>query len=107
MQGLTKDKALAVHSVTKGSEMRKINEILEEAKRLSAKDRQQLIEELEDLEDSSEKWEEPSKAKDSLPEGPYARTLAAAGTVHSNFDDLSTDKYKHVAAAAADQRDQG
>ena len=29
----------------------------------------------------------------------YALTLAAAGTVHSDFTDLSSDKYKHVAAA--------
>jgi hypothetical protein len=84
--------------------MRKIDEILEQAKRLSVKERQRLIEELEDLEDSSE-LQESSKAKKSPPQGPYARTLAAAGTVHSDFDDLSTDKYKHVAAAADDQRD--
>jgi hypothetical protein len=85
--------------------MRKINEILEQAKRLSVKERQRLIEELEDLEDSSEELEGPSTAKRSPSQGPYARTLAAAGTVHSDFDDLSTDKYKHVAAAADDQRE--
>jgi len=84
--------------------MRKIDEILEQAKRLSLKERQRLIEELEDLEDSSE-LQESSRAKKSPPQGPYARTLAAAGTVHSDFDDLSTDKYKHIAAAADDQRE--
>jgi hypothetical protein len=31
----------------------------------------------------------------------YALTLAAAGTVHSDFTDLSSDKYKHVAVAVA------
>ncbi len=85
--------------------MRKIDEILEQAKRLSVKERQRLIEELEDLEDSSEELEDASKAKKSPSQGPYARTLAAAGTVHCEFDDLSTDKYKDVAAAADDQRE--
>ena len=73
--------------------------------RLSARDRQRLIEELEELEDSSEELEDFSRGKKTPPQGPYARTLAAAGVVHADFTDLSTDKYKHVAAAAADQRD--
>src|SRR6266851_6496597 len=98
-------RTFAVHRNDKVGRMRKIDEILEESKLLSVKKRQLLVEDLEDLEDSSEELEEPSKAKKSPPDGPYARTLAAAGTVHSDFDDLSTDKYKHVAAAADDQRE--
>jgi hypothetical protein len=47
------------------------------------------------LENSEEELQGTASVK-SYPAGPYARTLAAAGTVHSDFDDLSTDKYKHV-----------
>jgi hypothetical protein len=37
-------------------------------------------------------------------QGPYAMSLALAGTMHSDLTDVSTDKYKHVAEACADRR---
>src|SRR6266851_359238 len=59
-------RTFAVHRNDKVGRMRKIDEILEEAKRLSVKKRQLLVEELEDLEDSSEELEEPSRRRRAL-----------------------------------------
>jgi hypothetical protein len=36
---------------------------------------------------------------------PFAALRALAGTAHSDFTDLSTDKYAHVAAAVPDSND--
>jgi hypothetical protein len=33
------------------------------------------------------------------PKRPYAQSLALAGTVRTDFTDVSTDKYKHLAEA--------
>ncbi len=74
------------------SSMRRLDEILEQAKRLSAEERRELLTNLEGLTDGP--------AVDRPAGGPYARTLAAAGSVHSDFTDVSSDKYKHVAEAA-------
>jgi hypothetical protein len=41
----------------------------------------------------------------SARQGPYGMSLALAGTMHSDFTDVSTDKYKHVAEACAGSRD--
>lgn len=70
-------------------------EILEQAKRLSPDERRRVAEELLAELDQSEASE--ARGPD---EGPYARWLAAAGSVRSDHADLSTDKYKHVAAAS-------
>lgn len=79
--------------------MQTVEEIIEQARRLSRQDRQRLIEKLEDL-----LGEEQGTAP-VLPEGPYARSLALAGTVHTDYTDVSTDKYKHLAEAYADRDD--
>lgn len=79
--------------------MRTADEILKQAKHLSPEERRRIAEELLDELDRSDS----SKAQPD--EGPYAQWLKAAGTVHSDFADLSTDKYKHVAAASLDGHD--
>ena len=38
------------------------------------------------------------------PAGPYARSLAAAGTVHSDWTDVSIDKYGRGLKAPGDRR---
>lgn len=68
--------------------MKTIEEIIEQARRLSPQDRQRLIEQLEEL-----LGEEQTSAS-VLPEGPYAQSLALAGTAHTDFTDVSPDKYK-------------
>jgi hypothetical protein len=81
--------------------MRTVEEIIEQARCLSAKDRRMLLEELEE----SLEEEEPATEKASA-KGLYARSLALAGTMHSDYTDVSTDKYKHLGEAYADQRDE-
>ena len=39
------------------------------------------------------------------PGGRYARLLALAGTMHSDYTDVSTDKYKHLAEIYADNHE--
>ncbi len=73
--------------------MHTVEEIIEQARQLSPKDRRRLIEELEDS-----LAEEPGAEQVPL-EGPYARSLSLAGTVHTDFIDVSADKYKHLAEA--------
>lgn len=80
--------------------MRTADEILDQARRLSPEERRRVAEELLDELDRSQ-------AEDAPPgKGPYARWLDAAGSMRSDFSDLSTDKYKHVAAASLDRHDQ-
>jgi hypothetical protein len=76
--------------------MHTVEEIIEQVRRLSLQDRRRLVEELEGL-----------LAEENQPplDGPYARSLALAGTVHTDFTDVSVDKYKHLAEAYADRND--
>ena len=79
--------------------MQTVEEIIEQARRLSPQDRQRLVEQLEEL-----SREEQTTAS-VLPGGPYAHSLAQAGTAHTDYTDVSTDKYKHLAEAYADRDD--
>lgn len=81
--------------------MRTADEILQQAMRLPPDERRRVAEELLDDLDQSEGSEATKPGK-----GPYARWLAAAGSVRSEFSDLSTDKYKHVAASSLDGHDE-
>lgn len=65
------------------------------ARKLPAEERQRLLDELEAIEEES-----PVPNGD----GPYSALLAIAGTIHSDFKDLSTNKYEHLAAALAEQK---
>ena len=66
---------------------------------MSREDRQRLVEQLEEL-----SGEEQTTAPVLL-EGPYAHSLALAGTAHADYTDVSADKYKHLAEAYADRAD--
>lgn len=70
--------------------MRRVDEILEMVKALSKEEREALWEEMEQAQEP----EEPEP-----PEGAYSRTMALAGKFDSDWSDVSSDKYKHVAAA--------
>lgn len=77
--------------------VRRVDEILEYVKRLSAKERQELLDRLEDAVDR-----EQENGRVGRPAtGPYARTLAAAGIGHTDFPDVSSNKGKHLAEAYA------
>ncbi len=83
--------------------MRRADEILEKAKRLSPDERRRIAEQLLDELDEAHVDEPQGKAQAV---GPYARWIEAAGSVRSDFSDLSTDKYKHVAAASMHGHDE-
>jgi hypothetical protein len=80
--------------------MRRVDEILEHVKRLSSKERQEL---LDRLEDTVENEAENGCAKQPAT-GRYARTLAAIGIGHTEFPDVSSNKGKHLAEAYAPKR---
>lgn len=80
--------------------MQTVEDILEAARRLPPPERQRLKEEMEHLET------EPAEGRSDA-EGPYAGLLALAGTAHTDFDDVSTDKYKHLADIYADRHEDG
>ena len=66
--------------------MTKLERLIDEARELPASDRLRLIEEVErSAEDKSEK--RPAM---------LGSLVALAGTAESDFDDVSTDKYRHV-----------
>src|SRR6188472_96491 len=84
--------------------MDKVAELVAVAKTLSLHERRRLVVELDAL-DAGEGRElaaaaDPLAALRALAAAadPLAALRALAGTVHSDFDDLSSDKYTHVAA---------
>jgi len=78
--------------------MDKLTAILDAARTLSLDERRRLVIEL----DALEAQEHPGA---STSQEPLAALRALSGTAHSDFTDISTDKYKHVAAAAFDSDD--
>ena len=76
----------------------KLADVLEAARSLSRDDRRRLIFELDALVGPEDRGGEPSSE-------PLAALRALAGTAHSSFTDLSTNKYAHVAAAALHSED--
>lgn len=78
--------------------MDKLTAILDAARTLSHDERRRLILELDALE-AEEQPAPPARRE------PFAALRALSGSVHSDFADISTDKYKHVAAASQDSDD--
>jgi hypothetical protein len=72
--------------------MDKVSDLLQVARTLSRDERRRLRIELDALE--SREPPVPPEAP-----SPYAALRALSGTAHSDFTDISTDKYAHVAAA--------
>jgi hypothetical protein len=112
--------------------MRTVEHIVEEIRRLPAKDRRELLVVLRELTGNgranrrrkrtatitnpyktppADAMRERARtgrgkplAKSERP-GPYAMSLALAGTAHSNYTDVSTDKYRHLAEIYADRHE--
>jgi hypothetical protein len=75
--------------------------IIEELERLPSKERRLVLRHLE----QSLTYPAPQvkRAKPRrLRRAPYAALLELAGTAHGNHKDVSTDKYRHLAAAYGD-----
>jgi len=79
--------------------MSAVEKLLEQARRLSPGERRRLLARLE-----RSLSREPARPRRRAAEGPYTRSLALAGTVHTSFSDVSSNKYGHVAEAAAGRR---
>jgi hypothetical protein len=79
--------------------MSAVEKLLKQAVQLSPKERRRLVVRLERslLRESTGARRRPS-------EEPYARSLALAGTVHTSFRDVSSNKYRHVGEAVAARR---
>lgn len=76
--------------------MKTIAEIVEAARRLSDDERKRLVEALQ-----GNGRQEPidEQRRDAM-----SSWLGLAGTFHSAFTDVSTEKYKHLADVYADER---
>ena len=72
-----------------------LDEVLDLAKRLSGRDRRRLVEELE----QGLAADEPD-VPEATRLAAMERWLALAGTGHSDYTDVSTDKYRHLGAEA-------
>jgi hypothetical protein len=78
--------------------MDKLTAILDVARTLSPDERRRLVVELDALEAVEHPGAPTSRE-------PLAALRALSGSAHSDFSDISTDKYPHVAAAALDSKD--
>jgi hypothetical protein len=76
--------------------MSAVENLLEQAGRLSARERRRLVDRLE-----HSLLREVAGIRRTSARRPYARSLALAGTVHTNFSDVSSNKYRHVGEAVA------
>jgi len=74
--------------------MTKLEKLIEDARELPSSDRLRLIEEVE-------RSVEGGTEAAAIASGSYGPLVALAGTVASDFGDVSTDKYHHVAEASA------
>ena len=79
--------------------MRTVEEIVEQVKHLSPQDRRRLIEQIQDLGPEEETAAEAPRlaALDAF--------LALAGAADSDHTDVSSDKYKHLAAIYGDNHE--
>jgi len=73
--------------------MRTIDKILRQARELSPEERRELVDTLEEG-----MADEPASGSEAARQAALGRWLALAGTGHSDFTDVSSDKYKHLAA---------
>lgn len=80
--------------------MHTLEDIIDQARQLPSQDQRRLLEELEELLDQENIVEESLVPKTS-----YSRSLELAGTLHTEFTDVSTNKYHHLAEAYADRDD--
>jgi hypothetical protein len=86
--------------------MASTKKIIEEIGRLSVRDRRIVIKHLEQLKTkSSTGRRRPPVTPHRAKVRPYAALLDLAGHAHSNEVDVSTDKYRHLAAAYVDTHD--
>ena len=69
--------------------MTKVEQLLEEAKRLSVEERQELASKLS-------RSLKKGRSRQAPGAGPYAALLELAGTAHTTFRDVSRNKRRHL-----------
>jgi hypothetical protein len=82
--------------------MEKLERIIEQARRLSPRDQRKLIAALNRSRADGKIRPRQSRKRVASAKGPYAALLELAGTAHSDYHDVSSDKYKHLAEIYAD-----
>lgn len=88
--------------------MDKVERLIEQARRLPPRDRQKLIVALMKWHKDGKRTAKPTKKQKPrkvVRERPYAALLELAGTAHSDYTDVSTDKYKHLAEIYYDRHE--
>jgi hypothetical protein len=87
--------------------MEKLERIIEQVRRLPVKDRRRLITVLNrSLVNGSKTAKEVKRTKKRpRAEAPYAISLTFAGTARSDYSDVSSNKYKHLADIYADHHE--
>ncbi len=79
--------------------MRTVEEILEDVQHLSPRDIKRLMDRLEDL---AEGESDESAAAEAARLAALDSFIELAGTAHTDYTDVSSDKYKHLAEIYAD-----
>jgi hypothetical protein len=85
--------------------MDKLTDLIDAARTLSRDERRRLISELDALEIGEEAGSNtptPTPTQSMADSDPLAALRSLSATAHSDFSDISTDKYTHVAAAGLD-----
>jgi len=82
--------------------MSALERILKQVRALTPRERRRLLDKLErSLDDVAALAKRRAKTGDT-----YAHSLSLAGSAHTDFTDVSSNKYTHVADAVADRSDE-
>jgi len=85
--------------------MDKVTELIDAARTLSRDERRRLVTELDALEigeEAASNTPTPSPTQSMADSDPLAALRSLSAAAHSDFSNISTDKYTHVAAAGFD-----
>jgi hypothetical protein len=85
------------------SSLRSLQDFIERAKRLSAKDRRRLLNALTPGAKQVHRGTEHKAGQGASQ--PYRSLLRLAGTAHVDATDIASDKYRYLGAAYRDERD--
>jgi hypothetical protein len=88
--------------------MTTLERIIEQATRLPTRDRRRVLDAVRKSLDNGKRGAKPKGkrvVRKVAGKGPYATSLAAAGTAHSDYTDVSSNKYKHLAEIYADNHE--
>ena len=85
--------------------MTSTKKIIEEIRRLSARDRRTVIKQVEQLKTTPRTVGRRPAVRGARKAQPYAALIELAGVAHGDYDNVSTDKYRNLAAAYANSHE--